>query len=228
MNRRISGVLLVLVAAGALWYDLARLQRYESIRRFNRGVAHYRAGEFSAARDDFAAVSGNDSALQQQSLYNQGNCNVRLAEQNAVGNRAEAEQLYRTALKLYRAALQLVPEDRDALANQHTVTAVIAGFAASRSNGQAERMKPSAEPLNRSTGEKSSSGKVRSGEPAATSAKSGQSSDSNRNGSGNRRKSMGREQAERLLNEKRGQEAVPSAIKATSGGARLAPPVKDW
>jgi len=228
MIRRIGGILLVLMAAGVLWYDLARLQSYESIRRFNRGVAYYRAGEYAAAREDFTAVGEKDSSLRQQSLYNLGNCSVRLAEQSNAGNRGAAEQHYRAALEHYRAALQLSPGDSATLVNQSAVTAVIAGFEAERSRGRKETIKPSALPVNRSAAEKISNGKARSNDAAAKAAQSGQASDSDQDGSGNRRKSMGREQAERLLNEKRGQEALPSASKATSGGVSPPRPVKDW
>jgi len=211
------------------WQSALRLQHNNSARKFNRGVALYRLGELRSAADDFtAAATGSDPSMRHMALYNQGNCLARLAEQCSSGDQAAAAHLYEMAADCYGKALLLRPGDQETLANQAAVLAARKGMFTDR-GGQPAQQNPSAatQPNNSAAGEKNGAKT-----PAATPGSSGNQSDqpaTDEQGTRKaRRKTMGREQAERLLNEKRGQEAIPSAVTARKGPNLSAPPAKDW
>lgn len=257
MKRRsvqIVSLLLVIGLVALLWHDLARYfrvraeRRYQSgdfagardswqlalklhdrdlISRFNRGAAHYRLGDFAAARNDFSDASTSpDLHLRHQALYNQGNTLVRLAEQAAAKDKTAADSFYRSALESYRAALVIQPTDRD---TQHNLTAAAAARTALLAD-QAGRTPDAkrAAPQQQSGNADSAKKKVGEKSDAKVAGKPGQATQEDPAGAGSRRRTMGREQAERLLNEKRGQGTLPSAIPAASGGKPPAPPEKDW
>lgn len=213
------------------WNLAQKLRSGDLTSRFNRGVAHYRLGNYAAARDDFSSAGkSSDRQLQQQALYNQGNSLVRLAEQNAASNAATAGKLYQSALDCYRKAVALKPDDRDAQANLTIADAARSAILAAQGSRRPDARRPGTEAKTespaseqRSTGEKQEYYKS-----AKTNGKKGQAADDDQSKNGRKRKTMGREQAERLLNEKRGQEALPSSILATPGGKSVAPPLQDW
>lgn len=252
MKWRIFSILLAIAAASALWSDLARfyshraekqyrlgsysaarsdwqsllaLQGDDSIGLFNRGIASYRLGEFSAAQEDFAHVArSGDSVLRYQALFNQGNSLARLAEQSGSGQTAAAERLYRAALDCYGEALKIRPADQDAKSNRDVVAA--ARSALQTTPGDKKRAESGG--AGSQTGDKAPVIKPPPDKAANTAGQNGKPDSSDQEAVGKSRKSMGREQAERLLNEKRGQEVLPSSIKAAPGGAKSAPPAKDW
>jgi hypothetical protein len=255
MNRRLGSILLIIIVAAVFWHDLGsfflqraeqhylagnfsaarsdwhsalRLTNNEKTVRFNRGVGSYRLGEFKAALDDFSAAAvGSDPVIRYQSLYNQGNCLARLAEQVAASDRASAERLYDTALDRYRDALLLSPADHDIRSNQTEVAAARAAFLADVSAQQSKTKRPAASQSNTAPGG-SKTADSRHALKTSAGRQSSQAASAQPDGAGSAKKGMGREQAERLLNEKRGQEVLPSAIKATAGGTAAAPPLKDW
>lgn len=252
MKWRLFSILLAIAATFALWFDLTRFYSYraekqyrlgsyfearndwqavlarrgdDSAARFNRGVASYRLGEFSAAHDDFArVVKSADPALRYQALFNQGNSLAWLAAQSGSGQSTKAEQLYRAALECYDEALKVRPADQDARNNRDVVAA--ARSALQTTPGDKKRAESGG--AGSKTGDKAPAIKPPPDKAAKVEGQNGKPDSSNQEATGKSRKSMGREQAERLLNEKRGQEALPSAIKAVQGGAKSAPPAKDW
>lgn len=255
MKWRTFGILLAIAAASALWSDLARfyshraekqyrsgryaeairdwkseltLRSDDSLARFNKGVASYRLGEFSAALEDFAHVArSGDSVLRYQALFNQGNSLARLADQSGSGQRAAAERLYRAAFDCYGEALKIRPGEQDAVANQAVVAAAMAALRNAQGLHGADRKSGERAGTGSTARDRTPDGPPGPDKAAAVEGKNGKP-DSTLPESGVSRKSMGREQAERLLNEKRGQEVLPSSIKAAPGGAKSVPPVKDW
>lgn len=257
MSGRIAGILTTVLLAAALWYDLGRLFSHRAEHsyhagnyaaagnswqnalkfsgagkalHFNRGVARYRMGEFSSARNDFsAAANAADSIFRSKSLYNLGNSFVRLAEQAAATDRTAAGRYYHNALESFREALLLNPEDSDIKTNYSAASAARAALMAGQGKQpEAGGHQPSAAQSGSSAEDAASGAKPKGKEPAKSSLNSGKATTERPEDSGSSRKTMGREQAERLLNEKRGQEALPSAIKASRGGSLPAPPDKDW
>ncbi len=212
-------------AARSDWQSLLALQGDDSIGLFNRGVASYRLGEFRAAQEDFAHVARNgDPALKYPALFNLGNSLARLAAQSGSGQNAKAERLYRAAQECYDEALKIRPADQDAKSNRDVVAA--ARSALQTTPGDKKRAESGG--AGSQTGDKAPVIKPPPAKAANTAGQNGKPDSSDQEAAGKSRKSMGREQAERLLNEKRGQEALPSSIKAAQGGAKSAPPVKDW
>jgi len=230
MSRRIIIVLLAIVLTVTLWLDLNRLTAYKNLTLFKRAVAHYQAGEFNAALEDFSSISvkTGDPLLLHRILFNQGNCLARLGELNETSDPAAADQFYRTALDRYREAGLLLPGDRDSESNQAAIKAARTALQTSlnKQHAKTSRM-PTKQFDNSAIGTKA--GEKIPGNKAERSAKQGGPPITDyRDGSSNKRNTMGREQAERLLNEKRGEETLPSAVKATPGGTTPAPPAKDW
>lgn len=209
------------------WQLALKLRNRDLTSRFNRGAAHYKLGDFAAARNDFSEASTSpDPRLRHQALFNQGNSLVRLAEQAATKDKTAADSFYRTALESYRAALALRPVDQD---TQHNLTAAAAARTALLAD-QAVRTPyvKRAAPRQQSGNADSADKRVGEKSDANVAGKSGQATQKDQAGVGNRRRTMGRELAERLLNEKRGQGALPSAIPALAGGKPAVPPEKDW
>lgn len=216
-------------AAGDNWQRAVNLNSRDTISRFNRGVANYRLGNFSAARTDFDVLATDGTELvRQQALYNRGNCQVRQAEHLGSGQRDAAERLYREAIKSYQEAGRLKPGDSDVDRNLHAVTAamtVIRGNKMKNDTGQ----KASA-PRRSDVAQGKGTPAVQLPSPAASpsAGSAGKATSDNREGTVSRRKSMGREQAERLLNEKRGRETLPSSVPAPSRNSSQLQPAKDW
>jgi tetratricopeptide (TPR) repeat protein len=220
--------MLLFVLVAAVWFDFTRIQYYSSVRGFNRGVAQYRLGEFGSALENFATFdAGSDTLLRHRALYNQGNCFVRMAEQNATINRVATIQLYQKALDSYREALRLFPGDSDTLSNQKAVALAMTTLD-EQQNSQRAAIKQNSVLPGKSVIHSDQIEKQKSKEQSESSGKNGRSTDSNQDSSSKRVKTMGREQAERLLSEKRGQKILPSAIRVSRGRAEQDPPEKDW
>ena len=218
-------------AARDAWQLALKLRSRDLTNRFNRGVAQYRLGNYAAAQADFSVIgSSSDPLLRRWALYNQGNSLVRLAEQDAARNGTAADNLYRAALERYRQALILNPDDPDARANLANATTARAALLAAQGSRPPDAKRPAVETPTGATasGQKQDKGQSGTRQAAKDGARRGRAADDDQGGSGRKRKTMGREQAERLLNEKRGQEALPSAILAAPGGKDAAPPLKDW
>ncbi len=84
---------------------------------YNQGVAHYKLGDYSQARDAFnRALLTRDLGLEAKIKFNLGD----VAYASALEKQAdlqEAIDLLKTAVGHYRDALELDPEDQDAKAN---------------------------------------------------------------------------------------------------------------
>lgn len=197
--------------------------------RYNLGILNYRLGEFAKAGEDFKAVSiYADPLLKAQSLYNRGNCLVRLAENQISSNNSSAVNFYTAALESYNAALLILPKDKEALQNRAAVTLVIKELKKMKSSKLTESGKQdAAEPESKNYASKNDKKKELKSVSKAT-LEGVSATMTNQEGGVNKRKTMGREEAERLLNEKRGEEVVPSAVKAKDGISGFVTPEKDW
>lgn len=233
MNMRAVAVIMVTAVTAALLYDLNILRSYDHVRSFNSGVACYRKGEFKAALDNFVmSAGGSDMRLKYRAVYNQGNCLARMAEQSTDSDSAAAERFYLAALDRYREVLRYSPGDLDTIANLSAVSAARGALTAGRDRqmgGRKEMPKlPQAGKRDDSDKETPAKQKPENGRQTESAGKSGQPADQGNGEDGRRRKTMGREEAERLLDEKRGQETLPSGIKAAPGGVELPSPAKNW
>ncbi|HSW46665.1 MAG TPA: tetratricopeptide repeat protein [Phycisphaerae bacterium] len=84
---------------------------------YNRGVVHYRAGDYAKAADFFTrTLASRDRSLEQRSSFNLGNCAYAEALKQQDQPAAAIEKL-RAAADRYRQALSLDPSDADARAN---------------------------------------------------------------------------------------------------------------
>ena len=84
---------------------------------YNRGVAHYKLGQYDDAREYFSkALSTRDLSLEAKCKFNLGN----VAYASALGRLTDLQQaidLAKTAMGRYRDALELDPTDEDAREN---------------------------------------------------------------------------------------------------------------
>ncbi|MDD2366856.1 MAG: hypothetical protein PHN84_11890 [Desulfuromonadaceae bacterium] len=224
MSRRFTLILFFLALAAALLFDFTRLNSYNNSLAFEEGVADYRTGKYRVALENFTAVnSAGDSLLLHRVRYNEGNCFARLAEESAAINSVEAVRLYNNALKRYQDALNHLPGDPDTLYNQSSVKEAMADLLADQNkNGAGNKL--SGAPLSSSN----SGLKLKLNETADAVEKNNQSADFKKDGKSGSKKTMGLEQAERLLNKKRGKVLLPSAIKTLPGGSMQELPEKDW
>lgn len=109
--------------------------------RYNKGLAHYRKGEFDKARDLFnEALSTRDLELEAAAHFNLGNCaySQALAKQQ---NFDEAINLATQAIGSYRRTLELTPDDRDAKANIETARLFIKHLEDQKKNQQEQQKK---------------------------------------------------------------------------------------
>lgn len=210
--RKFFLAVLLLILTALFCFDFGR---FAELQRFREGVTHYRQGGYKAAAERFATVTGGAA------LYNRGNCLVRMAEQ-AAGERELAGRYYDAAVDAYRAALLLQPGDGDM---QHNLEVAMNARTGLERAGQEKRLP---EKASGETAEGAATAKT--GEPTAVGqAGQGEAANTDDQGRGALRKgAMTRNQAERLLADKRGSNLIPSASPAASRGRLSAPPLKDW
>lgn len=85
---------------------------------YNRGVAHYRLGDYAQAAELFQrALTPQDPALDARARFNMGNCGYATALQQRQVDPGAAIEALQEAIGHYRDALDLAPDDRDARAN---------------------------------------------------------------------------------------------------------------
>jgi tetratricopeptide (TPR) repeat protein len=210
------------VAACNYWQTAARISGDVDVARFNIGVARYRMGAFSSAASSFTAVK--NGKLRYKYLYNAGNSLARRAEECAASNVADSKRYYEAALEHYRSALLLNPGDQDIQTNLNIVAIQVSRH----EHPHAGTRQPKAKQSGESTTGTQQRATPRNVPAAVPGTQGGQPATNNQDAPGRRRKAMGREQAERILNEKRGQEALVSATKAAPGGASMTRTEKDW
>lgn len=207
---------------------------------FDTGVAHYRLGDLQGARDRFATASAAaEPGMWTAALYNMGNCAFRQGEKVATTDRLAAQRLFQEAAREYEQALAIAPGAADARHNLAVVRARLADLAGGAGRGSRSGAAQS--------GDRAGKGADQEGKQGKEARKEGESSTGRRTESGketagrspgdrsdspahSRKTSpkLTRDEAERLLNEARGREAMSAALPAKGARGRLARPDKDW
>ena len=92
---------------------------------YDRGLAHYKLGEFAEARDYFnRSLRTRDLGLEAKAKFNLGNVAYASALEK-LSDLQEAIDLLKTAMGQYRDTLELTPDDEDAKANIQTAHLLI-------------------------------------------------------------------------------------------------------
>jgi tetratricopeptide (TPR) repeat protein len=207
---------------------------------FNAGVAHYRLGEYQEARSRFAAAAASaDPALRGAARYNLGNCAFRQGERLVVTCRPAAMRLFQEAVREYEQALAITPSAVDASHNLAVVRIRLAGLAGGEDRDSRSGAAQSGDRAGNDTARsgiqdeealregESSVGRRTEHDKETAGRSPGDKSDSPAQ-SDKALPKLTRDEAERLLNEARGREALSAAPTAKEGRGRLARPEKDW
>lgn len=206
---------------------------------FKEGVALYRLGEFRQAASRFTAASAAaEPRLRAAARYNMGNCAFRQGERLAATDQQGARRFFREASAEYEQVLAIPPGAADARQNLAVVRARLAGAAGME--GEDPRKRPQASDADRTgngaTGKGKGEERQHSGDQSAGRERESGKEGANRSRSGkpdtpaHGKKSapkLTRDEAEQLLNEARGREAVSTAFPVRGIG-RAARPEKDW
>ena len=208
---------------------------------FDTGVALYRLGEFHKAQERFAAAAAaDDPALRSAALYNLGNCAYRRGEKTEAGDREGARRLFREAARQYLGALAVAPAASDASHNLSVVSTRLAELAGGASRGadsgparSGERRGAEVSAKSASQGEQAPrAGEESAGRPKESGKETALGSLEERSGAsaqaGKGGRTLSRDEAERLLDEARGREALTAAAPGPGRAGRLARPDKDW
>jgi hypothetical protein len=233
------------LAAGDNGAALAFLQKAERGRpsslpiSFDTGVALYRLGDFPQARARFAAAAA-DPGLRASARYNLGNCAFRQGEKAAATDRDGAKRLFQEAAGEYQQALVGAPGAADARHNLAVVRARLADLAvAAGKGGGSEAARSGNEPAGKGAAQSGKEGKqARREGDEANGRQSEKSPETAGRPSGDKSEApvqarkaappLSRAEAERLLNEARGREAISAPLATKGERARLARPEKDW
>ena len=217
LNPIMTAAALILLAL-VFRYDLSR---YTLSAEFVRGTEYYRSGDYDSAGKMFGSVAADTGLFRYQSLYNQGNCMARLAEQPSV-KAEDAVALYSRAVDLYGRALVLKPDDESIRHNLMLVNAALATLKAS--DRKHETPGKGSGLTGGKTGEQTPNAK----QSLKTAGKGGASTERGEDGVTVRREKMSAEQVERFLRGNRGGDMLPSASMAAQGLKRIAPVNRDW
>lgn len=108
---------------------------------YNRGLAHYKLGEFGEARDYFnRALRTRDLELEAKTKFNLGNVAYASALEK-LSDLQEAIDLLKTAIGQYRDTLELTPDDEDAKENIETAHLLIKDLLDKLKKQQEEKQK---------------------------------------------------------------------------------------
>jgi len=195
---------------------------------YNRAVIHARKERGDRAALLFIqSAAGADSAIRQRSLYNHGTLLLQQGMGAVAADQEKARESFALADKQLSAAVALDPRDSDA---QHN--AVVARDSLAQVNAliAAKRGDKKKAPENEvpEKPEKAKNG-TEKGKQTDNPGKAGAETDSGE-GKGKARSvpELSRSDAERLLNDARGREALRSATAARTKPGAVAPPEKDW
>jgi tetratricopeptide (TPR) repeat protein len=195
------------------------------IPTYNRGTAHFRMGNYSAASRDFrSAALSNDTALRQQALYNLGTVQLTAASKLEDSNRTEAVRMLADAARNLKEATRINPDDNDA---KHNLAIADNRLSALQpAPAQTPKAAPSPQPT---PPEKGSPDSAKPGALSKPGNKPGTSTDTDMSG-GTKRKSnaMTRDQALKLLDDAKGRETLRSSVAPGQKNGHLSVPEKDW
>ncbi|MBN1344644.1 MAG: tetratricopeptide repeat protein [Phycisphaerae bacterium] len=123
-------------------YDQAEVTLPESPQiQYNRGLAQYRKRDFVKAKELFSeALSTRDLRLEAAAHFNLGNCAYSQALEK-LKSYDEAIELAQEAIRCYRRALELSPEDVDARTNIETARLLIKQLQDEKKKKEEERKK---------------------------------------------------------------------------------------
>jgi len=207
---------------------------------YDLGVSLYRKGDFAAARRQFAAaLAAAEPGLSAAIHYNLGNCEFRLAEQEATKARDAARHRLKDAVANFGKALALADNDAegaDARENMAIAQAKLLMFGEGEGGGSASRERSDGLGDGRKTGADARSqagpdGAQPKADNGGKSAGTGQpraAERANPGGMGGKpRAELSRGEAERLLDTARGRERLSGM---PHGGGRLDVPAggKNW
>jgi hypothetical protein len=193
---------------------------------YNRAVAHARSGESEKAARLFAqAAAGDASTIRQRALYNHGTLLLQQGKAVLPADAEKARQAFASAETQLQGALKLDPRDSDATHNRvvahDSLVQVNALIAAKRGEKKRLPEKGAAEQAKK---------EVQKGKQTEKPGKAGAETDSGEaKGKTRATPGMTKGDAERLLNDARGREALRSATAArTKQGVEMPKPEKDW
>ena len=195
---------------------------------YNRGVAHVRKGESERAVQEFGeAVKSRDPALRQRGFYNLGTLLLRTGIKAAASDRERARRELVAAAEYLRAALLLNREDPDARYNEAVARKSLAELTNLISPGrQGGKNIPESPPAG-SLGDQPLGGKR--GTQTDKSGKSEGTPDKEEGqGKSHPVSLMTNDDANRLLNEARGREALHSTTAVSPKPGTMTLPEKDW
>ncbi|MCK5450414.1 MAG: tetratricopeptide repeat protein [Candidatus Omnitrophica bacterium] len=90
----------------------------DPIVQYNRAAAFYRKKDFENAESSFLNVlASGEEDLEADAMYNTGNTKYREAESVQENDAQAATETYNEALKFYKSAMELVPENKEAKYN---------------------------------------------------------------------------------------------------------------
>lgn len=191
---------------------------------YNCGVAYCRMGNYSAAETRFRAASGSgDGNVRQKSLYNLGSMQLQRA---LASEKAQASRFLNNAVKHLEESSRLNPGDADAFHNLAIARNELASLRAAVS-GKPHAPEP-AQASHLENGKKESEKQKREKILSGPSGKPGETSQSDNGGGKRRQVAMTRDQAQRMLNDAKGREALRSAIVRDQKNLLRASPEKDW
>jgi tetratricopeptide (TPR) repeat protein len=199
---------------------------------YNLGVAHYRKGAFTLARQRFSeALATAEPGLAAAIHYNLGNTHFRQGEGLARHDTAAAAAHFREAMADYRRVLSLTPRATDADANLRLAQVRYTTLAARAAPGT--RRSPERDSGRQGEGGADQGDRRRSestavqGKAAPGAAQEAARADASA-GAGKARRDLTRSEAERLLNDARGRELAVGLPHVGRHAGQLAGPEKDW
>lgn len=209
----------------ARWNSTLRIHTDDRLTAYNRGVAYYRMGNYSAAVINFkSALRSNHAPLRQKSLYNLGTIQLQRSISGASKN-THTVQLLSDATEHLGESARINPNDADASHNYKVAQAMLASLRTA-----APRKQRPTEPRNESS-EQEKAGTKNSSKGASSSKSSGRPGEltqASNDGTKRRHEAITRNQALRMLNDARGRETLRSWVAQDQQNPLPPPPEKDW
>lgn len=210
-----------------------------AVLAFDLGIGLYRNGDFTQARQQFAAALATSAPDRVAAAhYNRGNSLFRKAEQLAAGDRPAAAEMFQAAVADYRAALALSPGAADAETNLGLAVARLATLEGDPPKTKRPAPTGAENPIipNSVAGHRDQDGHGQADtrhastprRPATAQAPGSGGADAATASAGNARRELTTDEAERLLNEARGRETLAGKPHDGRQNPPLAKPEKDW